>query len=131
MFCVWCAGADVSDLYGNQLDFNVVGICVWFWAAVQQVTEGNQTRVSHPTPGVLGTKLTGVAKLSPAQQFDPLHSPVHLTDLHDQQREMRDTCISFNHCIFTHYGCNICALCPLQQFVSDQNHEAEQKKRVP
>ncbi len=50
-------------------------MCVQFGASVQQVTEANQTEY-HTLPGVLGTNLTGVAKLSPAQQFDLLYSPL-------------------------------------------------------
>uniref|UniRef100_A0A4W6FD24 RAB7a, member RAS oncogene family n=1 Tax=Lates calcarifer TaxID=8187 RepID=A0A4W6FD24_LATCA len=43
----------------------------------RQVTKRNQTEY-HTPPVVLATSLTGVSKLSPAQQLDPLYSPLHL-----------------------------------------------------
>lgn len=59
------------------MGISVVGLCVQLPASVQRVTEGNQTGY-HSLPGLLDTNLTGVAKQSPAQQLDPLYSPLHL-----------------------------------------------------
>ena len=59
------------------MSISVVGLCVQLQASFQQVTEGNQT-VYHSLPGLLDTNLTGVARRSPAQQLDPLYSPLHL-----------------------------------------------------